>query len=49
MTAQIDVSMDTFFNVLMDPEYRKVWDKDMIEGFDFCRTGDSSSIGYYAG
>lgn len=43
-----DLPAGTLFNVLMDAEYRRVWDDFMIEGYDYCSITPFSDIGYYA-
>lgn len=43
-----DVSASTLYDVLMDTEYRRVWDDFMIEGYDYCYVTPFSDVGYYA-
>ncbi len=43
------VSAATFFDTLMDPDYRRAWDKYMIEGDDLCLVSPNTDIGYYLG
>ncbi|KAF7262646.1 hypothetical protein EG68_00069 [Paragonimus skrjabini miyazakii] len=43
-----DVPADLLFDTLMDTEYRKVWDKNMVESFELCHINPNNDIGYYA-
>ncbi|KAF5395804.1 Lipid-binding START domain containing protein [Paragonimus heterotremus] len=43
-----DVHADLLFDTLMDSEYRKVWDKNMVESFELCHINPNNDIGYYA-
>ncbi|KER33819.1 hypothetical protein T265_00477 [Opisthorchis viverrini] len=43
-----DVSADTLFDTLMDSEYRKLWDKNMLESYELCSINPNNDIGYYA-
>ena len=44
-----NVTLDTLYDALHDPEYRKVWDKDMADSYDICKLNDNNVIGWYAG
>lgn len=44
-----DVKASTVFDVVHDTEYRKKWDKDMIDLQDICKLSVNNSVGYYAG
>jgi StAR-related lipid transfer protein 10 len=49
MQCEFDhVSADVMYDVLHDGDYRKKWDKSMINAFDICRIGPNSDINYYA-
>ena len=43
-----DVTAETMYDVIHDPQYRKTWDTQILEGYDICRVNANSDIGYYA-
>ncbi|WP_422490375.1 START domain-containing protein [Endozoicomonas sp. ALE010] len=43
-----DINPETLFNTLHDADYRKTWDKKMVEGRDICQLDYRNDIGYYA-
>jgi hypothetical protein len=43
-----DVSVDVFYDVCQDGEYRPEWDDRMIECFEICYLSPFSDIGYFS-
>jgi len=44
-----NITLETLYDALHDPEYRKCWDKDMADSYDICKLNDNNVIGWYAG
>ncbi|XP_005097481.1 START domain-containing protein 10 [Aplysia californica] len=43
-----DIDIATMYDVLHDPQYRKTWDRTMLEGAEICAINPNNDIGYYA-
>lgn len=43
-----DVTADTLFDVLHDPDYRKVWDSHMLASHEIGVLNVNNDVGYYA-
>jgi hypothetical protein len=43
-----DISADLLFNVVMDSDYRDVWDDRMLAGHEVCWISPNSLVDYYA-
>ncbi|CDS40317.1 PCTP protein [Echinococcus multilocularis] len=46
-TTVIGLSAADLYDTLMDPDYRRAWDKYMVEGYDLCLVSPNTDIGYY--
>ncbi|XP_039264918.1 START domain-containing protein 10-like [Styela clava] len=47
-TIFTDVRASTVFDVVHDTDYRREWDKDMIDIYDICKLCVNNTVGYYA-
>lgn len=43
-----NVNSDTLFDVLHDPDYRRVWDTHMLDSFEIGVFNVNNDVGYYA-
>jgi START domain len=43
-----DVTSDTLYDVLHDPDYRKIWDSHMLESLEIGLLNVNNDVGYYA-
>ena len=43
-----DISSETLYDVLHDPDYRKVWDTHMLESLEIGLLNVCNDVGYYA-
>jgi StAR-related lipid transfer protein 10 len=43
-----DISNETLYDVLHDPDYRRVWDTHMLDQFDIGLLNVNNDVGYYA-
>ena len=42
------ISASVAFDTVMDGEYRKLWDENVVEDFEICRLNNFNDIGYYS-
>lgn len=43
-----EITSETLYDVLHDPDYRKVWDSNMLESLDIGLLNVNNDVGYYA-
>lgn len=43
-----EISSETLYDVLHDPDYRRVWDTHMLESLDIGMLNVNNDVGYYA-
>lgn len=43
-----DISPETVFDVLHDPDYRKEWDEHMVDSIEIGFLNPNNDVGYYA-
>lgn len=43
-----DITSETLYDVLHDPDYRKVWDTHMLESLEIGLLNVNNDVGYYA-
>jgi len=46
--AVINIDAIILYDVLHDPEYRKTWDENMVEGFNIEQIDATNDVGYYS-
>ena len=42
------ISASVAFDTIMDGEYRRLWDENVIDDFEICRLNNFDDIGYYS-
>ena len=43
-----NVTAATVFDMLLDGEYRKMWDENVIEDYELCALDSTNDVGYYS-
>ena len=43
-----NVSAGTVFDMLLDGDYRKMWDENVIEDYELCALDSTNDVGYYS-
>lgn len=43
-----DVPAATVFDMLLDGDYRKMWDENVIEDYELCALDSTNDVGYYS-
>ena len=43
-----NVSAGTAFDTLLDGEYRRTWDENVIEDYELCALDGNNDVGYYS-